>query len=125
MRSRKRHTRAATTRIRHSGKIGAAIIKKKQRVRDAAIMLSLFVIISLFCVWSRVAVLQTGYRIHDLARNYQNLEDKYRSLRLEAATLKSPNRLVPLAKRRLGLKQPSPSQVVIIPESIRIAEQGQ
>ncbi|MHC4215120.1 MAG: cell division protein FtsL [Planctomycetota bacterium] len=125
MKLRKKLTKSGMTRIRRNGKVGVANIKKKQRVRDAAIVLSLFVIISLFCVWSRVSVLQTGYRIHNLARDYQNLEDKYRSIRLEVATLKSPNRLVPLARKRLGLKQPSPSQVVIVPETIRIAEQGQ
>lgn len=123
MKSPRKQAKGLMTRIHYNGRIGAAIIQRKRRVRDAAIILSLFVLISFFCVWSRLAVLQTGYRVHDLAREYQGLEEKYRSLRLEVATLKSPNRLVPLASRLLGLKQPSPDQIVIVPESIRIAEQ--
>ncbi len=123
MKARRKQTKGVMTRIRRNGRIGAAAIQKKRRVRDAAIVLSLFVIISLFWVWSRVAVLQTGYRVHHLARQYHKLEDKYRALKLEEATLKTPHRLVPLAKKDLGLMQPSPDQVVIVPESIRIAEQ--
>ena len=121
---RRQKRRGLTTRIQHNGRVGAIVMQRKRRVKDAAIVLSLFVIISLFCVWSRVAVLQTGYRVHDQAQEYGKLEEKYRSLRLELATLKSPNRLVPLAQKRLNLHQPSPNQVVIVPESIRIAEQG-
>ncbi len=124
MKSRRKSTRGTMTRIRRKGRAGAAVIKKKQRVRDAALVLSMFVFISLFCVWSRVAVLQTGYRLHNLVRQYHKAEDNYRTLRLELATLKSPRRLVPLAKKQLNLQQPTPNQVVIVPESIRIAEQS-
>lgn len=122
MKARKRTSRGVMTRIRRNGREGAVVMKRKKRVRDASIILALFVIISLFCVWSRVAVLQTGYRVHDLARNYHKMEEKYRSLRLELATQKSPNRLVPLAKKHLQLKQPSPEQIVVVAESIRVAE---
>lgn len=123
MKLKRKQTNGVMTRIRRDGRIGASVLQKKLRVRDASIILSLFVIISLFWVWSRVAVTQTGYRVHHLARQYQKLEDKYRLLKLEEATLKTPHRLVPLAKKDLGLMQPSPDQIIIVPESIRIAEQ--
>lgn len=123
MKSQSQNTNAGMTRIHKRGRVGVATLKKRQRVRDAAIVLSFFVVVSLFYVWSRVAVLQTGYRIHQQAQEYKGMEDQYRSLRLELATLKSPNRLAPMAARRLGLKQPSPAQIVIVPEPIRIAEQ--
>ncbi len=123
MMKRRKKSPGVMTRIRRNGRVGAAAMKRTQRVRDAGIILTLFVVISLFCVWSRIAVVQTGYRVHHLAQSYQKMEDRYRTLRLELATQKSPNRLVPLAEKRLGLQQPDPSQVVIVPEPIRIAEQ--
>lgn len=119
-----RRTQRRMTRIQRHGRVRAVALRGKQRLRDAAIILILFVTISLFCVWSRVDVLQTGYRIHDLAGQFEKRQEEYRALKLELATRKSPTRLAPMAQEKLGLKQPRPDQVVVVPHSIHIAEQG-
>jgi cell division protein FtsL len=110
------------TRIRRHGRLGAEALKKKKRLREMAVVLSILVAVSLFYVWTRVAVVQTGYRLHDLAKQYEELEQEYRSLKLELVTQKSPENLGSQAQHMLGLTQPQPHQVVLLPEPLRLAE---
>ncbi len=65
-------------------------------------------------VWSNFEVTQKGYDISKLKNEERRLMDVNRKLRLELAILKSPNNLETLAKR-LGLKQPSPEQIIVLP----------
>lgn len=116
-------TQKPATRIGRRGAAGAIALHKRRQLKGAAALISIVVIIALFYVWSRVAVVQTGYRLHHLANEYQQLEDQYRALKLEIATRTSPDRLGSFARKKLGLKPPKPNQVVILPEPIRIAEQ--
>jgi len=104
--------------------IGAKTRHRHRRVREAAILLFVMAIIALFCVWSRVEVLQAGYRIHNKLNQYEALQEEYRILRLELATRKTPQNLVPLAKQRFGLQQPSPQQIIVLSDSVRFANQG-
>lgn len=116
--------RGGMTRIRRRGKQGAAALRKRRYLQQASVIISIAVSIALFYVWSRIAVVQTGYRLHDLARQHEQLEEEYRVLKLELATRKSPGRLGPLAQNKLGLRHPDPKQVIILPEPLRLAEQG-
>jgi cell division protein FtsL len=43
------------------------------------------------------------------------LEQENRELRIELATMTSPDRLESLARRRLGLRQPEKGQVIVLP----------
>jgi cell division protein FtsL len=43
------------------------------------------------------------------------LRETNRKLRLELAILKSPQNLETLAIEKLGLKQPSPQQIIVLP----------
>ncbi len=117
-------TRQPVTRIGRRGAKGAEALRNRRRLKEAALLVSLTVVISLFYVWSRVAVVQTGYRIHHLTNEYQEFEDQYRALKLELATRTSPERLGPLARTRFNLRPPKPGQVIIVPQQIRIAEQN-
>lgn len=124
MREQMRQTPSTQARHRSRTRTGPQALRRHRRVREAALILSILVAISLFCVWSRVAVLQAGYRIHDKLDQYEALQEEYRALRLELATRKSPANLVPQAEQKLGLHQPRPDQIIVVPNSSRYAEQG-
>lgn len=123
MRKQMRQTPTTQARNRSRTRTGPQALRRHRRVHEAAVILSILVVISLFCVWSRVAVLQTGYRIHDKLAQYEELQEEYRALRLELATRKSPANLVPQAQKQLGLRQPAPDQIIVVPHSVRYAEQ--
>ena len=66
-------------------------------------------------VWLRLQVVNQGYALSATARLQQRLEQEQRELKLELATLTSPERLESLARRRLGLRPPEKGQVIVLP----------
>ncbi len=78
----------------------------------AAAVLSAFLVAALFHVWSRLAVVQLGYRLAAARAAHAHLLEQNRRLRLELATLRAPVRLAAAARDRLGLVPPAPTQIV-------------
>lgn len=66
-------------------------------------------------VWSNFERTQIGYDLSQLKREEMRLLEINRKLKLELATLKSPQNLEPLARHQLGLKTPKPEQIVKVP----------
>jgi cell division protein FtsL len=66
-------------------------------------------------VWVRLQVVHIGYVLSTASKVRSYLEQENRELRLELATLTSPQRLQQMAKNRLGLVEPERDQVVILP----------
>lgn len=58
---------------------------------------------------------QTGYELSQLKREIARAEEYNRKLKLEIAYLKSPKHLEDKAIKELGLRYPSPKQVVYLP----------
>jgi cell division protein FtsL len=65
-------------------------------------------------VWSNFERTQIGYDVSQLKREEIRLKEINQKLRLEIATLKSPQRLQALAVEKLGLQQPTSRQIVVI-----------
>lgn len=66
-------------------------------------------------VWSNHEKTQIGYDIAQLKKEEMRLLEINRKLRLEIAFLKSPANLEAHAVKRLGLRQPKPDQIVVLP----------
>jgi cell division protein FtsL len=66
-------------------------------------------------VWLRLQVVQMGYVLSTTSKLQSRLEQENRELKIELATMTSPDRLESLARRRLGLKQPEKGQVIVLP----------
>jgi cell division protein FtsL len=66
-------------------------------------------------VWLRLQVVHMGYVLSTTSKLHGRLEQENRELKIELATLTSPERLEALARRRLGLKQPEKGQVIVLP----------
>jgi cell division protein FtsL len=71
--------------------------------------------LALLHVWVRLQVLQMGYVLSTTSKLQSHLEQENRELKLELATLTSPERLQELAQTRLGLREPEKHQVVVLP----------
>ncbi|TET82920.1 MAG: hypothetical protein E3J46_13100 [Desulfobacteraceae bacterium] len=78
-------------------------------------MLFLFMGSSIGYVWSNFERTQIGYDLSQLKKEEMRLRETNRKLRLELAILKSPQNLETLAIEKLGLKQPSPEQIIVLP----------
>jgi cell division protein FtsL len=64
--------------------------------------------------WCRVQYVRTGYQITEATAENQRLRELYRKLKLEEARLRSPDRIMRIARER-GLVIPDSKQVVVIP----------
>lgn len=97
--------------VRRRGDIAA-----RRRYFIALAVVSLVLIcVALLNVWVRLQVVQTGYVLATTSKLYSRLEQEHRELRVEIATLTSPDRLEQMARKRLGLIPPEKGQVVVLP----------
>lgn len=67
--------------------------------------------------WQRFALIRYGYALEELKGQREALAESNRQLRLEEASLRSPERIDALARANLGLAAPAPGQVVQWEES--------
>ena len=73
------------------------------------------VVLALLHVWLRLQVVHLGYVLSTTSKLENQLEQENRQLKVEVATLTSPQRLEAMARSRLGMVEPDRSQVVILP----------
>jgi cell division protein FtsL len=66
-------------------------------------------------VWLRLQVVQMGYVLSTTSKLQSQLEQENRELKIEFATLTSPDRLEAQARQRLGLGPPEKGQVIVLP----------
>ncbi len=76
--------------------------------------IALLLLVSLFFVWSRVQVTSLEYEISQLETHLRDLRQETSNLRLEAASLSSPERIERVAKRDLHLRLPAADQVITV-----------
>jgi len=74
-----------------------------------------FFIFGLVHVWLRLQVVHMGYVLSTTTKLQGRLEQENRELKVELASLTSPDRLEAMARRRLGLMSPEKGQVLILP----------
>ena len=101
------------TRIRRRGIAGYHNLKMRKFFRGAAVYLAIFFVFALAYVWTRVQVIETGYRIRHQEVTRDKLKERNRSLVVEAATLRSPQRLEERAAH-LGLNRPNEKRVYFL-----------
>ncbi len=104
--------RAETPRLQ----INARLVKEKDRARarelrrlllcGAAIVVPLLVY-----VWQRVEFLRVSYEVEALKKERQLLQEQSKQLTVERSFLLSPERIERLARKEIGLVDPSPTDV--------------
>ncbi len=78
-------------------------------------LLAFMAILSLFYIWSRVQVLQYGYEINELRSKQQQMIELNKKLKLEVATLKSPQRIEQIASQQLHMASPDKDHLFLLP----------
>lgn len=76
--------------------------------------IALLLAVSLFFVWSRVQVTNLDYEISQLESTLRDLRQETSNLRLEAASLRNPERIERVARKELNLRLPSAEQVITV-----------
>jgi len=76
--------------------------------------IGLVLAVSLFFVWSRVQVTGLEYEISQMESSLRDLQQETSNLRLEAASLRNPERIERVARKELNLRLPSAEQVITV-----------
>ncbi len=90
-------------------------IRKPKTTMIWIIFMAMFIAELLIYTWCRVQFVGIGYEISNAAHHLQEHIKLQNNLKVELASLKSPDRIAKIAKNQLGLKTPTPAQVIIIP----------
>lgn len=67
---------------------------------------------ALFYVWTHITTVSMGYALSEAGATHKKLLERNRALRIEAAALRSPDRLERIAKEQFGFTAPNSEQVV-------------
>jgi len=106
---------ARTSAIKKARLDRAARAGRRRRGLHHGLALLCLALVVLLYVWLRLQVLNQGYALSATTKLQQRLEQEQRELRLEYATLTSPERVEAMARRRLGLRAPEKGQVIVLP----------
>lgn len=68
-----------------------------------------------FYAWCRVQCQNISYQIVEQTKRIRQLKAMQDNLKIELARLRSPQRIMKIARDQLGLKMPTPAQTVVIP----------
>jgi len=75
---------------------------------------ALLVAASLLCVWSRIEVVRQGYANAAAAKQIKELTAEQENLRVQAASLRSPDRIETIAREKLRMQYPKPEQIMTL-----------
>lgn len=90
-------------------------LQRRRRLLIVWLLAPCLVGLALLHVWLRLQVVHMGYVLSATSKLRGQLEQENRELKVELATLTSPDRLEAMARKRLGLASPEKGQVVILP----------
>jgi cell division protein FtsL len=79
------------------------------------IFMAVFIAELFLYTWCRVNCIDVGYDISRETKRQNELTALQNNLKIELASLKSPERIAKIAKDQLGLKAPTKSQTIVIP----------
>ena len=80
-----------------------------------AMMLFLFLFVGVSHVWVNSKRTQMGYSLSQIKKETGQIREYNRKLKLEIASLKSPECLENKAGKEFGLRYPLPQQIVFLP----------
>ena len=84
---------------------------RSREMRQFGVALSVLFLLVMTYAWQHFKAIEYGYKIESLKVQRDGLTDANRSLRLEEASLRDPERIDNLA-RKLGLQAPQAGQVI-------------
>jgi cell division protein FtsL len=79
------------------------------------VFMTVFIAELFLYTWSRVNCIGVGYDISKETQKQQELVALETNLKIELASLKSPERIAKIAKNQLGLVTPTQKQTIVIP----------
>ena len=93
-------------------------LKKVRNIKTTGIwiiFMTVFIVELFLYTWCRVNCIGVGYEISKETQKQHELIALHNNLKIELASLKSPERIAKIAKNQLGLITPTQDQLIVIP----------
>jgi len=74
----------------------------------------LLVMLSILTVWTRLETVELTYSINQLGATERALQQERARAEVRLASVRSPRRLEPIARDRMGLRPPTTEQIIYI-----------
>ncbi|MDA3902599.1 MAG: cell division protein FtsL [Desulfuromusa sp.] len=84
----------------------------RPRLSSVFVAILLVSLLSLLFVWSRIHAINLEYGISSLERDIRSHGNQIKELKMEVAFLARDERIEKLARKELGLRTPSPGQII-------------
>jgi cell division protein FtsL len=93
--------------------------KTAPKLKYSVLLFMAFVLmaVAITYVWSHVQMTKLEYQIAEEMTRKEQLLDEQRKLKLEQATLKSPQRIEAIAKDTLHLSYPDRDQIIVLKDT--------
>jgi cell division protein FtsL len=104
-------------RIINSNVIREADVKSHRDYLVVTVLGAMFLLGLFVYAWQHYQWIQYGYRIQEAQKKKEHLAEISRQLRLERATLRTPQRIDAIARRELGMVIPAPGQLVTLSDA--------
>jgi cell division protein FtsL len=101
-------------RIINNNVIREADAKSRRDYIVVTVLAAMFLLGLFAYAWQHYQWIQYGYRIEEAQKKKEQLAEAGRQLRLERASLRSPQRIDKIARRDLGMVAPAPGQLVTL-----------
>jgi cell division protein FtsL len=96
---------------------GPVSYARMRRSSTAVLIVACAVVLSVgavFFVWQRYQFIRLGFIVHALREQQAAIADRIEPLRVEVEYLSRLERIDALARQQLGMRPPTPSQVIVI-----------
>jgi len=88
---------------------------EKQKVSFLIITMGLLLMMSFFFfLWVRICIIETGYQLSTVHKKQEMLLQENRKLKIERTSLRVPDRIEAIARKKLGMSQPGNNQMIIL-----------
>ena len=95
------------------------------RARRLALVLlcaGLVTVGAVFYIWQRYQYIRLGFEVAALRAQLETVQRRMEPLELEREFLSRPDRIDTLARERLGLVVPVPSQVIVVEQDVPVSD---
>jgi cell division protein FtsL len=97
---------------------GASLSGLRHRRASTAVLVvacaTVLTVGAVFFVWQRYQFIRLGFTVHKLREERAAIVEKIEPLRVEVEYLSRLERIDALARQQLGMRPPTPSQVILI-----------
>ena len=96
--------------------------KRKRKQHDpkmivfGLVLMFVFIAEMLFYAWCRTQYVKVNYQIQEQTIRKRKFEEMQDHLKIELRRLRSPRRIVKIAREQLGMVMPTPQQTIILPD---------